>query len=282
MSNKPDLANTQELELDWGGREQRTPAAAGAVATANAAALAEVPSGQAGKGPPGDPRYMSYELSTQLAGMFEAPELRMRQMRELAEILIGWETKNRYEVCDPTGRVAVYVGETGDGWGSALVRNFWPFYKARLECMTLGGTVALAVERPWTFLLARANVEAWDGRPLATIQQRFSFFGRRFDVLTPAGAVIATVEGPLFRPWTFRIMQRGVEVAVVRKRWSGLLQEAFTDADTFTLEFKPDCTDARLRQMVLAVALLVDLTYFDNRSNKSAFGAGLDILDIFK
>jgi hypothetical protein len=73
-----------------------------------------------------------------------------------------------------------------------------------------------------------------------------------------------------------------VEVAVVRKRWSGLLQEAFTDADTFTLEFKPDCADARLRQMVLAVALLVDLTYFDNRSRKSSFGAGLDIFDFWK
>ncbi|MCY1018013.1 phospholipid scramblase-related protein [Pyxidicoccus sp. MSG2] len=282
MSNKPKLADTQELELDWGGREQRSPSPSGDVATADAALLAEVPVGEPGKGPPGDPRYMSHELRMQLAGMFEAPELRMRQMRELAEILIGWESKNRYEVCDPTGRPAVYVGETGSGWGSALVRNFWPFYKARLECMTLGGTVALAIERPWSFLFSRANVEAWDGRPLATIQQRFTFFGRRFDVVTPGGAVIATVEGPLFRPWTFRILQRGVEVAVVRKRWSGLLQETFTDADTFTLEFKPDCADARLRQMVLAVALLVDLTYFDNRSRKSSFGAGFDIFDFWK
>ena len=280
MSNKPTLANTDELELDWGSREQRAPAPAGEVALATPAPLHEVPSG-AGKGPPGDPRYMSMELRLQLAGMFESSELRMRQMRELAEVLIGWETKNRYEVCDSTGRVAVYVGETGDGWGSALKRNFWPFYKARLECVTLGGTVALAVERPWSFILSRAEVEAWDGRPLATIQQRFTFLGRRFDVLTPGGAVIATVEGPLFRPWTFRILQRGVEVAVVRKRWSGLLQEALTDADTFTLEFKPECTDARLRQTILAVALLMDMTYFDNRSSKSSFGAGLDIFDFW-
>ncbi|MFP2909289.1 phospholipid scramblase-related protein [Pyxidicoccus sp. 3LFB2] len=278
MSTKPDLASTNELELDWGSRGQRAPAPADALAVATPAPLHEVPSG-AGKGPPGDPRYMSLELKLQLAGLMEAPELRMRQMRELAEALIGWETRNRYEVCDPTGRVVVYVGETGDGWGSAFKRNFWPFYKARLEALTLGGTVALAVERPWSFLLAQANVEAWDGRPLGSIQQRFSFFGRRFDVLSPTGAVVATVEGPLFKPWTFRILQRGVEVAVVRKRWSGLLQEALTDADTFTLEFKPECTDARLRQMLLAVGLLMDVTYFDNRSSSSSIGAGFDLLD---
>ena len=279
MSNKPNLASTEELELDWGSREQRAPAPAGELAVANPAPLQEVSPGLAGKGPPGDPRYMSTELRLQLAGLLEAPELRMRQLRELAEVLIGWEQKNQYEVCDETGRVTVYVGESGDGWASALKRNFWPFYKARLECMTLGGTVALAVERPWSFLFAKANVFAWDGRELGRIEQRFTFFGRRLDLVSPGGAVLATAEGPLFKPWTFNIMQRGVEVAVVRKRWSGLLQEALTDADTFTLEFKPECTDARLRQMVLATALLIDLTYFDNRKDSSPVGTGLQMLD---
>lgn len=74
---------------------------------------------------------MRSALRPQLAGLFEAPELRMRQLRELVEILTGWESKNRYEVCDSTGRVAVYVGETGDGWGSALVRNFWRLLEVR-------------------------------------------------------------------------------------------------------------------------------------------------------
>ncbi|NMO15314.1 scramblase [Pyxidicoccus fallax] len=280
MSNKPNLANSEELELDWGSRQQRPASQDGSdIAVANAAQLHEVSPAMAGKGPPGDPRYMSTEMRLQLAGLLEAPSLRMRQMRELAEVLIGWESKNRYEVCDETGRVTVYVGETGDGWGSALKRNFWPFYKARLECVTLGGTVALALERPWSFLFARAHLYAWDGRELGTIQQRFTFLGRRLDLLSPGGAVVATAEGPLFKPWTFRILQRGAEVAVVRKRWSGLLQEAFTDADTFTLEFAPECTDARLRQMILGVALLVDLTYFDNRDNSSPVGTGLQLLD---
>ncbi|MCP3136925.1 phospholipid scramblase family protein [Pyxidicoccus xibeiensis] len=276
MSNKPDLASAGELELDWGSREQRAP---GHVPEPAGEPLPEEPSG-AGKGLPGDPRYMSRELRLQLTGLLEGPGLRMRQLRELVEVLVPWEARNQYEVCDDTGRPTVYVGETGDGWGSALKRNFWPFYKARMECMTLGGTVALAIERPWSFLLAHANVEAWDGRLLGRIEQRFSVVGRKLELLTPSGTVLATVEGPLLKPWTFRVMQRGVEVALIRKKWNGVLQELFTDADTFRLDFAPECTDGRLRQLILGAALLVDMTWFDNRSSSSIVGPGADLLDI--
>lgn len=265
MSKKPDLASASELELDWGSRERRAPPS-----NDTPPPLAEVapPSG-AGKGAPGDPRYMGLELRHAVAGLLEAPSLRMRQFRSTVEFLVPWEARNQYEVCDELGRVAVYVGETGDGWRSALLRNFWPFYKARLECMTVGGTLALAVERPWTLLFARAEVTAWDGRPLGRVQQRFTLLGRRLDLLTPAGVVMATVEGPWWKPWTFRVMQKDAEVAVIRKKWSGLLHEMMTDADNFTLDFAPECSDGRLRQLILAAALLVDLTYFEKRGDNS-------------
>ncbi|NVJ22224.1 MULTISPECIES: phospholipid scramblase-related protein [Myxococcus] len=270
MGNKPWAGDDTTLELDWGARAPRPRADEPGVPQ-------EEPPEEmlAGKGPPGDPRYMSVELRLSLEAVLTAAQVRMRQFREALEILIGWEGKNRYEVCDAEGRDTVYVGETGEGFASQLLRNFWPFYRARLECMTVGGTLALAVELPWHLFFARAEVSAWDGRLMGTIVQRFRFFTRRFDILSPAGVVMATVHGPFFKPWTFRILQRGEEVAVIRKRWSGLLQETFSDADNFSLDFQPACSDGRLRQMVLAAALLVDLTYFDNR--KSGSGGGVDV-----
>ncbi|NOJ80299.1 phospholipid scramblase-related protein [Myxococcus xanthus] len=277
MSDKRPLADTTELELDWRGRAPRQPEAPSSAALEPRAEV-EVPSG-AGKGLPGDPRHMSIELRQSVQGMMETPALRMRQMREGLELIFGAQTRNRYEVCDDTGRVALYVEEEARGFGAMLRRTFSPFYKARMECMTLGGIVALVVERPWSLLLTKADILAWDGRRMARIQQRFTLLGRHLDIVTPGGAVIATVKGPLFRPWTFRIFQNDVEVAVVRKRWSGFLQESFSAADTFTLDFQPQCTDFRLRQLVLAVALLVDLTYFENNSPRAALGPGLDLFD---
>ncbi|WP_426756238.1 phospholipid scramblase-related protein [Myxococcus sp. Y35] len=277
MSDKRPLADTTELELDWRGRTPRQPEAPASAAVEPLPEV-EVPSG-AGKGLPGDVRHMGTELRMALQVMMETPALRMRQFREGLEIIFGAQTRNRYEVCDNMGRVVLYAEEEARGFGAMLRRTFWPFYKARLECMTQGGIVALVVERPWSIILTKADVLAWDGRLMARIQQRFTLLGRRLDIVTPGGAVIATVKGPLFRPWTFRIFQGDAEVAVVRKRWSGLLQESFSAADTFTLDFQPQCTDFRLRQLVLAVALLVDLTYFENNSSRSAVGPGLDLLD---
>ncbi|MFP2962875.1 phospholipid scramblase-related protein [Myxococcus sp. 1LA] len=278
MSDKPSLADTTELELDWRGREPRKQEAPASAALEPLADI-EVPSG-AGKGLPGDPRHMSTELSMALRDMMQAPSLRMRQFREGMEVIFGAQTRNRYEVCDDMGRAALYVEEEARGFGAMLRRTFWPFYKARMECMTLGGIVALVVERPWSVILTKADIFAWDGRLMARIQQRFTLLGRQLDIVTPGGAVIATVKGPLFRPWTFHIFQDDLEVAVVRKRWSGFFQETFTAADTFTLDFMPQCTDFRLRQMVLAVALLIDLSYFENNSSSSALGPGLDLLDV--
>ncbi|HZI09332.1 MAG TPA: phospholipid scramblase-related protein [Myxococcus sp.] len=266
MSDKPPVGKATELELDWGSRERRAPGPEG---EAPQAPPEPVALGAPGKGAPGDPRNMSPEMRLAISGLLEAPSLRMRQFRSTVEMLVPWEARNQYEVCDENGRVSVFVGETGGGLGSALLRNFWPFHKIRLECMTPGGTLAMVVERPWTLLFARAEVEAWDGRPLGRVQQRFTLLGRKLELQTPAGVVLATVEGPWWKPWTFRVKQKGAEVAVIRKQWSGLLQEALANADNFGLEFTPECTDGRLRQLILAAALLVDLTYFERGDSNS-------------
>ncbi|XXF77559.1 phospholipid scramblase-related protein [Myxococcaceae bacterium GXIMD 01537] len=269
MSHGPK--SEPELELDWGGRTPR--------AEAEAAAAAAKPFdeqwGEAGKGMPGDPKYMSMELRHALQGLLEGPGLKVQQHKEWGEILLGWETRNRYIACDATGRPVFYVGETGEGWQASLLRNFWPFYPVRLECMTLAGSLALTVERPWSFFFARAEVTAWDGRPMGRIQQRWRFVGRQLDILGPTGLVLATIEGPYFRPWTFHVKQKGEVVATIRKKWAGLTQEYFTNADNFGVEFTESCTDPRLRQLILAATLLVDFTYFEQKGRGRGGHRGL-------
>lgn len=270
------------LELDWKGR---TPPADRATLTASASAPALLAETGVGRGAPGDPRHMSLELKLALAGILEGPGLTVRQQREWGEALLGWETRNRYEALDSSGRFVLFIGETGEGWGQSLLRNLWPFRQVEIECMTQGGTLALSFRRPWTLFFTRLEVTAWDGRPMGFIQQRFGLLHRTFELCTPAGGVMATLEGPLWRPWTFRVLQKGAEMATIRKQWSGFFTEAMTDADTFGVEFSPDLKDGRLRQMVLAATLLVDLCYFEKRSTKlGGLSDGftfLDILNIF-
>lgn len=205
-----------------------------------------------------------------LAPLLEGPGFTIRQALQWPEIFVGWETRKRYEVADRTGRPIVYAGETGVGLASSLARNFWPFRKLRLEMMTLSGTLALALNRPWSFFFARFDVEAWDGRPLGCVRQRFRLFGRRIDLTSPAGILLATARSTMLHPWTFRLEAHGTELATIRKKWSNLAQEMMTDADNYDIELLPSLRDGKLRQLVLATALAIDLTWFENKDSKSS------------
>jgi len=257
MLPKSGASQDQELELDWTGRSPRQGGEQ-AIDVRDTVSLR-------GRGHPGDPAHMSSELRTALAPLLEGPRIQVRQLIEMSKVLIGWDARNQYEVSGPDGRPLGYVGEIGDGVAAALLRNFWAFRTVRLELMTLGGTVALAMTRPWTLLFARIRADAWDGRPLGTIQQRFHMLRRTFEVLSPAGNSLAIIQGPFFKRWTFEVHRQGRVVATIRKRWSNLAQEAFTDADNFSVEFDPALNDGPLRQLILAATIGIDLAFFERK-----------------
>jgi uncharacterized protein YxjI len=212
---------------------------------------------------------MGPELRLALEPVLLGDGLIVRQDVEWSQVLVGWNARNHYAVRDLNHRLVLYVGETGEGWGDSLVRNFWPFRQVCLEMMTPGGIVALLVRRRWRGWMARLEVEAWDGRLLGVIQQRWRWFRRYFEVLEPSGEISATIEGGIWRPWTYPVTSReGVEVAVIRKRWSGLARQVFTNADEFGIELRPALTDARLRQMLLAATISIDLVAYEDRQER--------------
>jgi uncharacterized protein YxjI len=151
--------------------------------------------------------------------------------------------------------------------GQLLVRLFLkasrPF---TLELKTPGGATVLRLKRPWRFWFSHLDVEDGEGRPLGSIQQRFAFFQRLYEVLSPSGEVLATLRGPFFKPWTFNLEQNGQEVGRIQKRWSGLGKELFTDADSFGVTFA-QVRDARLRTLAVAATFLIDFVHFENRGS---------------
>ena len=95
------------------------------------------------------------------------------------------------------------------------------------------------------------------------IDQRFTLFARRFSVQGATGEEVAQLHGPLFRPWTFRIVKDDQEVGKISKKWSGLFKESFTNADNFGLKLG-DAMDHQLRTLALAATFLIDFLYFEN------------------
>ncbi len=193
--------------------------------------------------------------------------LRVRQKKEWGEILTGFETRNRYMVVGDDEQPLFFVGEVGDGIGAFLLRSFLkanrPF---TLELKTPDGATLLRLNRPWRWWLSHLDVEDSAGRHLGSIQQRFSFFERLYEVRGASGEVLAMLRGPFFKPWTFLVEQHGQEVGKIQKQWSGLAKEMFTTADNFGVTFGA-IEDPRLRTLVVAATFLIDFVHFEQRNN---------------
>jgi uncharacterized protein YxjI len=193
----------------------------------------------------------------------------VRQRRELLEVFTGFEQANRYAILTEGGQLAGWAMEKPGGFGRFLTRSFLkalrPFELMVFPAEGPSAQPELSVRRPWTWIFSELEVRDRDGRPLGRVRQRFAWIRRRLDLETPDGRLVARLVGPLLHPWTF-IAERGPagngrEVGRIEKRWAGLLQETFTDADTYMVTFSDQ--DRTFRRLLLAAAILVDFRWFE-------------------
>ena len=205
-----------------------------------------------------------------LVPLMHYPSLVLRQRRELAE-LFGYESRNKYEVLDPNGAPVLYAAEQGSSLGAAFLRQILGHWRTfEIHVFDAARNVVLRAVHPFRWFFQRLEVYGGDGRPLGALEQRFSIFSKSFDVLDAAGRTIMTVRSPLWRPWTFTFESAGREVAAVRKKWSGILTEAFTDADSFRVEFSAPDLGLDQRALLLAAGLFIDLQYFEAKAQSNA------------
>ena len=201
-----------------------------------------------------------------LPALLASEALIVRQHQELTEVFTDLETGNRYAIELPDGHTVLYAAETGEGAGAFFSRNLLankrPFH---ISLRDASGSSTLDLRRPWTWFFSELHVFAGDGTPLGRIEQRFSVISKRFSVFDPSGVEIATLHGPLLRPWTFRVLVQEQEVGRITKQWSGLLKETFTKADTFGVQFGP-AMNPQLRALALAATFLIDFLYFERQN----------------
>lgn len=187
------------------------------------------------------------------------------QRRELAE-LFGIETRNKYAI-EVNGAPVAFAAEQGKGGLAFLARMFFGHWRTfEIHFFDNARQLVLRALHPFRFMFQRLEVSAADGRPLGAIQQRFSIISKRFDVTDPSGRLLLSVSSPIWRPWTFQFERDGRPLARVEKKWSGMLREAFTDADRFRVAFTSAELGLAERSLVLAAAIFIDLQYFERKA----------------
>jgi uncharacterized protein YxjI len=204
-------------------------------------------------------------MTEMLAILQHSSELMIVQRRELME-LFGIETRNKYSL-EVNGAPFAFAAEQGKGGLAFLARMFFGHWRSfEIHFFDNARQLVLRAVHPFRFFFQRLEVSMADGRNLGAIQQRWAIFSKRFDVSDASGRVVLSVASPLFRPWTFAFQRDGRELARVEKKWSGMLQEAFTDADRFRVAFESPELSADERALVLAAGIFIDLQYFERKA----------------
>ena len=184
----------------------------------------------------------------------------VRQKVEHLEAITGIETKNRYEVLTPDGRAVALAYEESGTMGRLFLESHRPL---TLHIADPGGRDILVASRSFFWFFMHLRVHDADGRAIGGVRRKMGILKRRMVIEDAEGNIVAEVSGSVFRPYTFMIKQGGQEIGRITKKWSGLGQEMFTDADTFLIEMPIGHGDDDFQSLAFATAFAVDLDFFE-------------------
>lgn len=198
---------------------------------------------------------------------FEADEYVISQKKEWAE-LFGFESRNAYAVLVNGDDLVATVREEGSGFLSVLARQFFGHWRRfELIMSDKDGRIIARILHPFRWLFQRLEITTADGRVIGTVQQRFGLLRRRFDLHLPTQPHVWEMASPIWRVWTFPIRRQEQTVAIIEKKWSGLLKEAFMDADNFRLLISDPTLTPDEKTTVIAASVFVDLQYFEKKAS---------------
>ena len=206
-----------------------------------------------------------------------ASEYFVKQQKEWTEILVNFETKNRYQVLDAQGTAVGSILEVSKGVSGFLKRNFFGSHRALdIRVLDADGTPVLNLSRGFFFFFSSIEIHEAGGAPLGSVERRWGIFYKKYDLLDVHGRRFARIAGPRWRIWTFPVRaEDGVSEARISKKWGGALREVFSDADTYRVNFEAGNWPAPERIVVFAAAVSIDFDFFENnQGSQGLFGLG--------
>lgn len=194
------------------------------------------------------------------------PELFIRQRKEWTEIIVDWETSNRYEILGPGQQTLGMIAERGGGLLQSLKRAFLRAHRGfEIDVFNPAGVLLLTLARSFFFFFSDLAVTTPDGTALGSVHRRFGILFKKYDLRDASGRTFARIRSPLWRLWTFPILaEDGSAAGSISKKWGGALREVFSDADTFRVDFASHAWSSAQRAVIFAAAISVDFDFFEN------------------
>lgn len=123
------------------------------------------------------------------------------------------------------------------------------------------GPAAIEIRRGWPF---GGGVRVFDGqgRQLGSFKTKLFSLGGAFDLVDPAGKLVARIKGD-WRGKNYKFLDdAGAELGAITKQWAGLGKELFTSADTYVVALAAGAPQA-LMPLLLAAGIAIDVLYHE-------------------
>lgn len=193
----------------------------------------------------------------------------VKQDIEYFEAATGFETENSYQVLGASGMTAVLgpvVAKESSGVLARMccgTRRPWTIRLAPPQPL-------LVIQRPFKWLFQEIRVYSGpDGRFLGTVRRDSKGwpFQKNFSIDDASGAPLLKVTCPFLSfGWNFTLRDlEGCELGHITKKWAGVLQECFTDADNFGVGF-PIELPGTTKALLLAAVFLIDFCFFEDNA----------------
>lgn len=193
----------------------------------------------------------------------DARLLHVQQVHEAFELL-GFETRNKYQIIDDDGKPVAYAAEQSTGLGGTILRQILGHWRAfSVIIFDQNKKPLYEMQFPFRWFWKTLYLSTPEGRRIGHLQQRFAIFRKKFDVYDVNGRLLANINSSFFRFWTFEFQNNGRSIGKIQKKWSGMLSEIFTDKDNFVVTFNSELEEDK-RALMLATSIMVDIIYFEN------------------
>jgi len=188
----------------------------------------------------------------------------IQQVKEWGEILVGFETKNKYEILSTEQQQIGFMAEKSQGFLAVLARQFFRSHRP-LEVVVYNADreIVMKLSRKFFFFFSDLTITDKNGLLIGHVHRRFGVLYKKYDLCDARNIVFSTIKSPLWRLWKFPVYDSmGNEVGAIKKNWGGLLKEMFTDADKFQVDFP--AWENEKKAVIFAAAVSIDFDFFDD------------------
>jgi len=209
-------------------------------------------------------------------------EFIIQQETHFLETFTPIERANHYKVTlherNDSGSYYRYgdITERSDSFLSILNLQFLgPMRAFTVTYTTREGEILLTLKKKFSFYFHELWVYGPQNKLLGKIRRKHKWVHHYYHLIDKDDNFLMEIKGPnilsvnrAMMEWDYKVRAPGNNnIALIRKQYSGLMKEVFTDSDQFNCQILQEVS-TKERMLIFSAFVLIDITQFENNSHE--------------